>query len=455
MSPCRRASTRTTPDTAIDACSPTRASVSASLVTSEVAVAPAPPSSEIDTTSAVADATFSPSALTFSAAASVATSTRSPSNSAFTAPPTRAVGSITEMLTRPPPPPSAVAVAVFWPVASTSTVAPGAVIAAVCPTSASTSAEFVTSAEAFAPAPENSPTAMARAFASALLSPIAWTLIASASETSPSNDASTPPPTSALNPATPTATAPPAPLSERAIASLSARAVTHRWPSVATLALSAAEASTSASAVTSASVPVPVRLPPSPSEIASVRASALLTPSASTVTLDEPSTSPFMAATVPPLTCASDSITTPVINPPAPPFAEAVAMFVASAATFSAPDSVICASVPMRASVSALAAMVAIALMPAPPATLTEAAIGSAVAVLREMDDTRRLPASTVALAPISALVRPLTVESTTSAAMATTPAVMAVVVPSAVDVESALTCTAPAPADTLPFAPM
>ena len=115
-------------------------------MTSAVAWAPAPPSSEIPPTLVVALAMFWPSALTFSAAASVAPSVRSPSNSAFTAPPTLAVGSITETLIKPPLPPSALAVAVFLPVASTSTVAPGAVMADCSPTRASTLAALVTSA---------------------------------------------------------------------------------------------------------------------------------------------------------------------------------------------------------------------------------------------------------------------------------------------------------------------
>ncbi len=130
----------------MEALAPTRALVSASAVTCAVACAPAPPTSEMPPTLVVALAMFCPRALTSSVAASVAPSVRSPSNAAVTAPPTLAVGSITETLTRPPLPPLARAVAVFLPVASTSTSAPGAVMTDVSPTMASTSAALVTSA---------------------------------------------------------------------------------------------------------------------------------------------------------------------------------------------------------------------------------------------------------------------------------------------------------------------
>ena len=246
---------------------------------------------------------------------------------------------------------------------------------------------------------------------------------------------------------------PPDPETESASASLSPSAMTSSAPVLAMLPLDATEDSTRAPDVTSAVAPDPVN-PTPPTAIVSVEASALLTPLALTVTWLDDSTLPSILALVPAATSASLRMIEPEIKPPAPPPALAVAVLRASASTFSRPVSVIWAPAPIQASVSALAVMCAPAFRPVPPAMPTAAAVGSDVAVLRDFDSTLSTPVLTVALAPIPAKVRPLTVAESSSAVMAMAPKARPVVEPSAKEMLSALIFTVPPVAVMLPPAP-
>ena len=84
----------------------------------------------------------------------------------------------------------------------------------------------------------------------------------------------------------------------------------------------------------------------------------------------------------------------------------------------------------------------------------TATAVGSDVAVLRDFDSTVKTPVLTAAFAPTPANVRPLTVASSSSAEMATTPKDRPMVSPSATDVLSALILTVPPAAVMLPPSP-
>ena len=188
------ASTRTAPPgTCIDDAEPTRASVSAALVTSASADAPAPAKRPNEITVAVAVASLSEVELSVTPVAL----TMSPLNSALVPPATVAVGRATPTDTIPPVPASESAVAWLSESASTETV-PDVVMFAEEATRASTSAFEVTVASAPAPPPPNTaPKPTTKVSASAKFSPSASTIKPEADERTPSKAAVTPPPTEA------------------------------------------------------------------------------------------------------------------------------------------------------------------------------------------------------------------------------------------------------------------
>ena len=209
---------------------------------------------------------------------------------------------------------------------------PVVLMLAAAPTNASTSASFVTSADATAPvAVASAPTASTLASAYALLRPRAWTVSDAASTATsgivPSNDAVTPPRTFAVGVTMLTLIVPPPLLEPVAVAVLPPVARTCTAPDgTVSVALDATDAFTSAALAISASELMPLALPKIPMDTTADVAVAVLPPVAWTVTPLACVTSADSDALTAPLICARGKLTPAATTPPAPPSDDALAV---------------------------------------------------------------------------------------------------------------------------------
>ncbi len=245
----------------------------------------------------------------------------SPSKPALTPPDTyerRGWSSVSDM-PRLPLPAGVSEVAELFPVALTAISAPGAVICALAPTIASTSAVLVTSANAEETWPLKRIDSLITADeASARFAPLAVMSIEAAPPMSESKNASTPPPTFAVGMLTPTLTSPPPTASDSATARVGAGRGDVTAPVTVIEPLPPVTASTSASPVTSASAPPP-SIPTTLIWPKKVSAFASFPPTATISKPEAPITSPSENALTPPaiLACAymMPALKVPVATP--------------------------------------------------------------------------------------------------------------------------------------------
>ena len=230
------------------------------------------------------------------------------------------------MLIPPSDPLVAAAVALLSEIASTSNASPGVCIDDDDPTSASVSAALVTSATDDEAAPVNTPSDITIAFAVASLSDVARAVTPDASVTSASNWTLVPPLTLASGSDTPNVAIPPPPTSESAVALLFDSAVTMTAPVTWIDPVDARVASTSAALVISALAPPPLTAT-APRPATNASASAVLSPSACTVSALAPVITPSIFARTAPPTDADDATTPAAIAPVPRPVASASALF--------------------------------------------------------------------------------------------------------------------------------
>src|SRR5688572_20063574 len=350
----------TAPVTLIEAFDPIDASLSASVIDAS-ALAPAPPNTSVRfAISALATASLLVRVFTVSVDASVAISGRSPSKFAFVPPSTVAFGYICETPMTPTSAPAVCAVALLSAIASTNTAPPSTVSDAVDPTSASVSARLVIEASAIALLSVNRPNSAISALAVALFNDVACTVNDEAtpafvSTTSAFSSALVPPATIAVGFDDPNATMPPPPTSASASAVWSDIAVIRTAPATWIEPVDASVASTSAVLVISALAPPPVIDAAAPSPPRNASASALLSPSACTVSAPEPVIPPSILARTAAPTVAAASTVPSLTNPVSKPMAIAWATLASfcPASTHTSPVTSIKALAPIEASLSA------------------------------------------------------------------------------------------------------